>query len=79
MQSVTTKRLLIQQVDKNRLSLFLFLYKNISADMQVPVFNMQSRNWWIASLVYHRESKTKQTNEHNKSEKRSKSEKTDQE
>jgi len=44
---------------------------------------MQSKNWWTASLVYHtgselkrnNDKKIKQTNEHKKSEKQSKSEK----
>jgi len=44
--------------------------------MQV-LFDVQSQNWRIASFVYHTgsETKIKQTDEHDKSEKQSKSEK----
>ena len=53
-------------------------------DYDCQVFNMQSKNWRTASLVYHTGSETKKKNndkkikqadENNKSEKQSKSEK----
>ena len=57
----TKEQVVLFQANVSVWSLSYFSYLTIRHDSKV--FNVQSKNWWIASLVYHTQSETKKKQE----------------